>query len=229
MEPFGLGMVVVTAVVAIAAVVVTTRRKQSQAQAFASKHQLRLVDAPRSLARLFGRLSRIPGGSYSISFLLVDPVRRPRGGRGAYPVDPGEADVLLDHVLFGEFAYTTSNGKTTTTHRRGVFYKPLPASFPMTRIAPEGLFQSNDIRTEWDEFNKAFHVSGQSPEFVSALLQPRMQELLMEYYRDLTVLLVPGGMLIWSPNWRVEDYTALRSIADEFANRVVGFLWKDYG
>lgn len=205
------------------------QQRQGEVEAYAAQHGLVSTDAPWALVQLVGEGCSIGGRAHDMRYVLMDPAPRDLGGRQASASGGGGS--ALDHTMFGQFCYKTGGGDSETRHTRGVFYYPLPATFPPTRIKPEGILSPmlGDIKTEWDEFNRAFEVTSASDRFASAMLYPRMQEFLMERLSGLQLDLVPGGLVLLAGEWRVEDYQPLHAIASEFEERMLPYLWKEFG
>lgn len=207
------------------------RRHQREVQALEQAFPVLAVDAPRQLVRLIAEVGDTPGQADRIRYMVAERQTRPRPSRVELPTQMNQEGLdLLGRVLFGEFRYSVSTGKSRSYFELGFFYYPLPASFPQTRIRPARLFpRVGDIHTEWDQFNRTFDVQSSSHQFALALLQPRMQEFLHSRLGDLQLTLFSGGLLLIAPSWRAYDFQLFLSFATELERRVVPFLWKDFG
>lgn len=209
------------------------RQKRRQIEELTRTFPVQAARPTRGLVRVIGTCASIPGRSHQIRYLVAESSPRPRPRSVQLPARlDGVPDYwLLDRTLFGQFRYVTGSGDSRTTHTRGFFYYPIPASFPSTRIKPAGIFSKfGDIDTEWAQFNRTFDTHSESPQFVSALLNPRMQEFLLRSLGGgaVTLHLIPGAMLLMLPSWKARDYPVLRRIVAEFEKRVVPFLWSDF-
>lgn len=88
-------------------------------------------------------------------------------------------------VLF-EYRYTTGSGKNRSTHYRTCIGGELDFDAPGLVIRPEhlgdriaNLFGFDDIDFEFDEFNRAFQVTGEDKKFAYDICHARMMEILL--------------------------------------------------
>lgn len=135
-----------------------------------------------------------------------------------------------ERFRYGNLKWTTGSGDDRTTHYQEFFLFPISATFPNTRIQPEGFFgrAMNDINTEWMDFNKEWDVRSSDAHFASALLNPRMQELFMSL-KGLAFYLRPGHLLIMGGRYNHDRCFYFRDVAVQWRSLVVPFLWQDYG
>jgi len=104
----------------------------------------------------------------------------------------GACNVLWgDHagskVILFEYSHKTGSGKHQTTHSFVCCQWQLPVSLVPMAIRPEGLFDRmaewfghNDIDFESSEFSRRYHVTGDDPREVYAVIDQRMMGFLME-------------------------------------------------
>lgn len=85
-----------------------------------------------------------------------------------------------------DYRFVTGSGKNRQTHNHTVLTSELPFSSPGLIIRPEhfgdwlaGLLGFDDIDFEYDEFNRAFHVSGPNKKFAYDLCSPSVIEFLL--------------------------------------------------
>jgi hypothetical protein len=141
-------------------------------------------------------------------------VFRRGSSRAAYNTLSGNAEVrgVPCRVKMGDFTYTVSSGKNSTTYRFSYLILYLPvAGVPELLIRPEGLFDKlsgffgfSDIEFESAEFNRRFHVRSPDKRFAYDVITPRMMEFLLGS-PSVTVDIEAGrccitdGTKTWSP------------------------------
>jgi hypothetical protein len=128
-----------------------------------------------------------------------------------------------------DYQYTVSTGKTNQTVTFGVWALKLPAMLPWLVVGRQGAFSKEDVQTESEAFNRAYHITGHDDRYAMAVIHPRMMELLMaapETYwridRDSIVYWEPGTV---EPARYVQRLNLLVTIA----NLIPSYVWKDYG
>lgn len=129
---------------------------------------------------------------------------------------------------------TTGSGddRKTSTYYRKLIMRPLGLNVQGARIEKETVFNNmfnRDIKTEWEEFNKAWKISSNDHRFVHALLAPAMQEWLMRN-TDLNFFVSSGWLYVYAVGrLEKESVDHYIRVSNEFREKVPEFLWQDYG
>jgi hypothetical protein len=89
-------------------------------------------------------------------------------------------------VVVFDYRYKTGSGKNQSTHHLTAIMADLPISCPRLRIRPEhfgdriaSALGFDDIDLEYEQFNEAFHVSGDDKKFAYDICHPQMMEFLL--------------------------------------------------
>lgn len=132
-----------------------------------------------------------------------------------------------------EYTYTTSNGKTTTTHIVHVVALNLPSALPpLTLTRDSGLkrmFGGSDLELESEAFNKAFRISCGDDRYASAVLHPRMMEWMM-FNRGLEWQLAGNALVSWGHgSFVVRDVLARLEAMAGVIDRIPPYIFRDYG
>jgi hypothetical protein len=132
-----------------------------------------------------------------------------------------------------EYTYTTSNGKTTTTHTVHLVALNLPSALPpLTLTKDSGLkrmFGGSDQELESDAFNKAFRISCGDDRYASAVLHPRMMEWML-FNRGLEWQVAGNALVSWGRgSFVVRDVLARLEAMAGVIDRIPPFIYRDYG
>lgn len=159
-----------------------------------------------------------------------------RSGNAFHGVFEGELQGRPFYAGTAEWDETTGSGddQTTKTYRRAIITRPISLNSPSMRLEKESFLTkifNRDIKTEWEEFNKAWLIKGDDPRFVSAVLSPTMQQWLM-HHQDYCYVLRPGWVSVYSPRdarLQYEDIDTLIAASTGFTEQILPFIWQDYG
>jgi hypothetical protein len=155
-------------------------------------------------------------------------------------------DVLsgtLDRVPVLGFTYiykvTRSNGKSTstTTYRWQICAVWLPSALPWMTIQDEGIFGGavagalgfRDVQLESDDFNRRFRYKAADERYASALMPPRMMELMLQGQTGVTR--IHGRILYNAVEQRPlpDDIAASWDFLVRCAALIPSWVLKDYG
>ena len=140
------------------------------------------------------------------------------------------------HVAGFEYTYTTSTGKSSTTHHHRISMVRVPgAHFPALAISRENFFGKllgQDIEFEDAEFNRRWFVKGSQPRFAHDVIHPRlMQQLNSGELKDFMSLWFEGDSVLVATNGQVKPEfidSHLRFLTDVVAT-VPRFVWNNVG
>lgn len=132
---------------------------------------------------------------------------------------------------------TSSDGKSSTsTYHFSVVAIRSAAPLVDLSVAPEGFvtrflgnLTNSDIDFEWEEFNRAFHVTSAGRKFANDVIHQQMMEYLMQHpkvawsFRDGWLLVITSR-----PHELTEIDTKL-AFADGVLDRIPRFVWEAYG
>lgn len=132
-----------------------------------------------------------------------------------------------------DYTYTTSNGKTTTTHQVHLVALNLPVALPALTVTRDSklrrVFGGPDVELESQAFNDAFRVNCPDARFASAVLHPRMME--WQFFNPGLQWLFAGNALVsWgSGSWVVPDVQARLEAMNSLIDLIPPFVLRDYG
>lgn len=160
-------------------------------------------------------------------------------GRGAENVmwradDGGKPVRVFDFWYYVE--HRTDNGGTTRSYDRYTCAMALiNGSWPSLTITREGLFDKfattlglPDLDFESEEFNRLFAVRCEDPRFASALIDPRMMELLLSTRGELHFEIKGRWLLVASRPIEPRLMPGLLGVCDEFLRRIPPVVWELY-
>jgi len=108
-------------------------------------------------------------------------------------------------------------------------------SFPTLRVADKTVvgdlldhIGGDPITFESEEFNDTFRVTCSDRRFASALIDPRMMELLLETKGAVGVETMGRFVLLVSHQVPPDEMPILLGLADEFVKRIPGAVWELY-
>lgn len=132
-----------------------------------------------------------------------------------------------------EYTYTTSNGKTTSTHLVHLVALNLPVALPpLTLTAESGITRmlaGRDFELESQAFNDQFRITCQDERFASAVLHPRMMEWML-YNPGLQWQLAGNAIVSFSAGgFSVPDVLARLEAMTGVIDRIPPFVLRDYG
>ncbi|MGW5363148.1 hypothetical protein [Actinopolymorpha pittospori] len=140
-----------------------------------------------------------------------------------------------------EYQTESDNGKdrTTTTHRYAIWVVTLPSRLPGLEVRKEGIFGGRvaaafgfgDLQLESEEFNRTFRVGTPDRRYATAMLHPRMMELLLARGRNGMSWRIAGdALLCWEEGKAEPDVIVPRlDVLADVVDLVPSFVWKDYG
>lgn len=167
---------------------------------------------------------------------VVKDVRGGRSGNAFVGVFEGEFEGGRFYAGTAQWTETTGSGdnQQTQTHHRPILTRAIPLDSPAMRLEKENFVTkifNRDIKTEWEEFNKEWRVTGDDPRFVSSVLSPTMQQWLMRN-PGYCFVLRPGWVSVYRPDsdrLDVEDVEGLLAVSAAFTGEILPFIWQDYG
>ena len=135
-----------------------------------------------------------------------------------------------------QYQYTTSNGKSSTTHYFQIASIVLPMWAPHVKVSEHGFLDGlgkimgmQDIQLESEEFNKRFLVQGQDEKFVFDLLHPEMMEMLMRNH-SVDFQLNGNRLLVYRTGQIDEEFVMMsRAYLSAFWEKVPGYVRQDRG
>lgn len=147
-------------------------------------------------------------------------------------------------VVAYDYEYKVDSGsgknRSTRTYRYALWLVTLPHRLPDLEVRQEGIFGGRvasalgfgDLELESEAFNEAYRVDCSDDRFGTAMIHPRMMELLLS-------VAASGGV-----NWRIEGdvlvcwedghaepaaIVARLDLLADIIDLVPSFVWKDYG
>lgn len=147
-------------------------------------------------------------------------------------------------VLAFDYTYrvTTGSGKNrrTSTYRYGVLAVLLPVALPRVQVEPEGAldriaqaFGADDIEVESHAFNSRYTVRSSDRRAASAILHPRLVELLttVEPVAWRTDVSSRGPVLLTWWAGRLDPVTLQQRLllVDRVLDAVPAWLWREHG
>jgi hypothetical protein len=206
--PIMIALAVVAAVVAVAGFWISSVLKRRRAQALAGVARKYNWEFDLSNSRPFSEQS------------VFDPFRH-GSARTAYntmrgPLTIGGREFA---AVAGDYRYTVSNGKSSTTYHFSYAILRLPFDTPGITLRPERLLDRieaavgfSDITFESSEFNKRCCVRSQDKKFAYGVIHPKMMEFLLSAPPPTLSILsclccVADGNERWGPDgfiWRIE-------------------------
>ena len=132
-----------------------------------------------------------------------------------------------------EYVYTTSNGKTTTTHVVNLIALNLPSALPpLTLTAESGvtrMLAGRDLELESQAFNDRFRITCADERYASAVLHPRMMEWML-HNPGLQWQLAGNALVSFAPGaFTVPDTVARLEAMTGIIDRIPPFVFRDYG
>lgn len=132
-----------------------------------------------------------------------------------------------------EYTYTTSNGKTTTTHTVNLVALNLPSALPPLTLSTESgitrMLTGPDLELESQFFNDQFRITCADDRYASAVLHPRMMEWMLhnpalewQLAGNALVSFASGGFTVPDVHARLEAMTGVM-------DRIPPFVFRDYG
>jgi hypothetical protein len=147
-------------------------------------------------------------------------------------------------IVAYDYEFKTDSGsgenRNTKTHRYAVWLVTLPHPLPTLEVRQEGIFGGRvasalgfgDLELESEAFNQAYRVECDDNRYGTAMLHPRMMELLLSAGPSGGVSWrIEGDILVCWENDRVDPAAIVERLdllADIIA-LVPSFVWKDYG
>ena len=142
-----------------------------------------------------------------------------------------------------DYEYETESGsgknRSTTTHRFAVWLVTLPSRLPGLEVRREGIFGGRvaaafgfgDLQLESEEFNRTFRVASPDRRYATAMLHPRMMELLLARASDGMCWRIDGDVLLCWEEGRAapEAIVPKLDVLVDVVDLVPSFVWKDYG
>lgn len=134
-----------------------------------------------------------------------------------------------------QYAVTTSDGQgnvSSSSQACHVVAVYLPAAMPWLRLTKEsamGRMRESDLQLESKTFNDAFRVETPDDRYASAMLHPRMMELMLaNTWIDWQIA---GPVLIsWNlGRWEAPETVARLSVLTRIADLIPPFVLRDYG
>lgn len=141
---------------------------------------------------------------------------------------------VFDKVgAFGfDYNYTVGSGKSERTVEKVILGIQFPgARFPFLRLSREGLFNSNDIQFENEEFNRTWRVVGPSRRFALDVVHPRAMHFLMSELSFFENLWLENDALMMSIPGKVPTHFVdqhLRFLT-QFAGLIPSFVIREVG
>lgn len=147
-------------------------------------------------------------------------------------------------IVAYDYEYKTDSGsgnnRSTKTHEYAIWLVTLPHRLPDLEVRPEGIFGGRvagalgfgDLELESEAFNQAYRVDCDDKRYGTAMLHPRMMELLL-------AAAASGGV-----SWRIESdvlvcweqdradpasIVARLDLLADIIELVPSFVWKDFG
>ncbi|MFB6726466.1 hypothetical protein ACFCV3_40225 [Kribbella sp. NPDC056345] len=132
-----------------------------------------------------------------------------------------------------EYMYTTSNGKTTTTHTVHLVALNLPVALPPLTLSAESavtrMLAGPDLELESRLFNDQFRITCQDERYASAVLHPRMMEWML-HNPGLQWQLAGNALVSFAPgSFTVPDVAARLEAMTGVIDRIPSFVLRDYG
>lgn len=193
------------------------KKKHEENQRLAATRGYRYHQSYPSLAKQV--VAAVDGGHESRRFTMVFE---------------GEKEGL--HFLAGTAQWTVTTGSGKNRNRRTYYRKvvmiPCELKVHEVRIQKENFFNNifnRDLKTEWEQFNEAWKLTGSDPRFVHALLDQQMQQWFMRHQAK-NFMLGEGWLYIYTEGrLEYEELDHYLEIGREFRERVPAFVWHDYG
>jgi hypothetical protein len=123
----------------------------------------------------------------------------PRGSKGVnwFARISRERDVTLI-----EHSYTTSSGKSSSTHYHTIAATGAPADWPVLTLSRENIFHKigsllgmKDLEVEDPEFNKRWRIKSAHEDFALLVLTPEIQKWAMSIDGTLLTIRIGGGVV----------------------------------
>jgi hypothetical protein len=146
-------------------------------------------------------------------------------------------------IVAYDYQYKTDSGsgerRSTRTHEYAIWLVTLPYRLPHLEVRPEGIFGGRvaaalgfgDLEVESEAFNQAYRVDCDDDRYGTAMIHPRMMELLLSGASREVNWRIEGDVLIsWERGHA--DPAALVARLDLLADiisLVPSFVWKDFG
>jgi hypothetical protein len=219
--------IVLALAIGIAAAVYSARQERKRRELYAAFAAARGLDYQ-------------PEGDDSVHEQFGDD--RPFGVGHSHSAEHVLTGTLDGHPILG-FTYvykvTRSNGKSTstTTYRWQICAVWLPAALPWMTIEDEGIFGGRvagalgfrDVQLESDDFNRRFRYKAADERYGSALMPPRMMELMLQGQTGVTR--INGRMLYNAVERRPQpdDLAATWDFLARCAALIPSWVLKDYG
>jgi hypothetical protein len=105
----------------------------------------------------------------------------------------------------------------------------LRARLPWLAVSEQHAYDSHDVQTESEEFNRAYHVMSYDDRYSMAVVHPRMMDLLMStpetYWR------IDRDMLVYWERGPIEPVRYLQrlNLLAAIADLIPSHVWSDYG
>ncbi len=135
-----------------------------------------------------------------------------------------------------DYQYTTSNGKSTTTHHFSVVLGHLALAFPAMTLSPEGLGTAlgklvgmNELQVESEEFNRRYYIQTSDQKLSLDLLHPLAIQVLLAQPILNWEFRGPYIMLHLDSRATVEQFDAMRTYIDQFVVQIPNYYRQDYG
>ncbi|HEY8455925.1 MAG TPA: hypothetical protein VIL34_10040 [Actinopolymorphaceae bacterium] len=148
-------------------------------------------------------------------------------------------------IVAYDYEYKTESGsgdnRSTQTHKYAIWMVRLPAALPELEVRPEGIFGGRvaaalgfgDLEVESEDFNRTYRVTCDDKRFGTAVIHPRMMELLLSAAsrEEPVSWRIEGELLV---SWREDHATPAEIVARldllaAIVDLVPSFVWKDYG
>ncbi|WP_328991410.1 hypothetical protein OG394_34570 [Kribbella sp. NBC_01245] len=138
-------------------------------------------------------------------------------------------------VMDFEYAVSTTDGQgnvTSSSQACHVVAVYLPAAMPWLRLTKEsamGRMRESDLQLESKAFNDAFRVETPDDRYASAILHPRMMELMLAS-TWLDWQLAGPTLISWNlGRWEGPETVARLSVLTRIADLIPPFVLRDYG
>jgi hypothetical protein len=161
-------------------------------------------------------------------------------GRGAENVlwrdagDDGRSFRAFDYWYYEE-TQDRSSGTSKTYHRFSCAMAYIGSSFPDLTVMKEGLLAKamsaaagGDIDFESEEFNRMFAVQCDDRRFASALIDPRMIDVLLSTKGELTFSFRGRWLLIWRKQVPAKLLPGLLAVAERVVATIPKVVWDLY-
>ncbi|MFC0627765.1 hypothetical protein [Kribbella deserti] len=138
-------------------------------------------------------------------------------------------------VMDYEYSMQTADGRgnvSSSTQACHVVAVQLPVALPWLRLTEEsrlGRIRPRDLQLESPAFNDAFRVETPDDRYASAILHPRMMELMLDNTWFDWQLAGPT-LMSWNLNhWEAPETAARLSVLTRIADLLPPFVLRDYG